>query len=120
MATKVLKRKELSFINRTYLPAVFLGLWITSRHFFKNLAILLLHSVGLMKNVRAGSVRPAKKLDVSNRTQIPIVNFCQPLSALDPTIEMPKLKTISPRWTRMASGIPIKTKIKLPNEKAIR
>ena len=55
MATKILKRKELSFWDKTYLPSVFLGLWITSRHFFENLFVHMMHSIGLMKHVR-GSV----------------------------------------------------------------
>jgi len=52
MATKVIQRKELSFWDRTYLPSVGLGLWITSKHFFKNLLIHALHSIGLFKNLR--------------------------------------------------------------------
>ena len=53
MTTKIMKRKELSWWDQTYLPAVAVGLWITSRHFFRNLFFHALHSVGLMKNVRA-------------------------------------------------------------------
>ena len=52
MATKIIKRQDLSWWDNTYLPSVFLGLWITSRHFFKNLFIHLLHSVGLFKHWR--------------------------------------------------------------------
>lgn len=52
MATKVIQRKELSFWDKTYLPSVALGLWITSRHFFRNLFIHMLHSVGLFKSLR--------------------------------------------------------------------
>ncbi len=51
--TKVMKRQELSFWDKTYLPAVFLGLAITSRHFFRNLFFHAMHAVGLFKNVRA-------------------------------------------------------------------
>jgi NADH-quinone oxidoreductase subunit I len=31
----VVKRKELSFWERLYLPAIFGGLWVTARHFFR-------------------------------------------------------------------------------------
>ncbi len=55
MATKLMKRQELSFWDRTYLPSIGLGLWITSRHFFYNLMIHALHTVGLFKHIR-GSV----------------------------------------------------------------
>ncbi|MBI4352913.1 MAG: hypothetical protein HY593_03210, partial [Candidatus Omnitrophica bacterium] len=47
------KRKDLGFWDKTYLPAVFLGIWITSKHFFFNLLIHSLHRLGLFKNVRA-------------------------------------------------------------------
>ena len=53
MATKVLKRKELNLWERTYLPTVGLGLWITSKHFFRNLSLHLLHRVGLFKGLSA-------------------------------------------------------------------
>ena len=53
MATKVLRRIELNLWERTYLPAVFLGLWITSKHFFRNLSLHLLHRIGLFRHVRA-------------------------------------------------------------------
>ena len=50
---KIMKRERLSWWDNTYLPSLFLGLWITSRHFFKNLFIHALHSVGLFKHWRA-------------------------------------------------------------------
>ena len=53
MATKIIERQELNWLDQTYLPSVGLGLWITSKHFFRNLALHLLHSVGLFKGVRA-------------------------------------------------------------------
>ncbi len=53
MATKIIKPQELNWLDRTYLPAVALGLWITSKHFFRNLALHALHSIGLLKGVRA-------------------------------------------------------------------
>ncbi len=50
---KVMKRKELSWWDNTYLPAVGLGLWITSKHFFRNLTLHALHAIGLFKNIPA-------------------------------------------------------------------
>jgi NADH-quinone oxidoreductase subunit I len=41
---------------RSYLPAILQGLWITARHFFRNLLIFTAHQVGLLKHVRAGVV----------------------------------------------------------------
>jgi NADH-quinone oxidoreductase subunit I len=69
--TRVIKRKELSFLDQTYLPAVFLGLWITSRHFFRNFFIQSLHLVGLFKNIR-GSVTyqyPEEQRPLSKRVR---------------------------------------------------
>ena len=68
---KVMKRQELSFWDNTYLPSLFLGLWITSRHFFKNLFIHTLHTVGLFRHVR-GSVTfqyPEEQRPLSKRTR---------------------------------------------------
>lgn len=53
--TKVIKKAKLSFWDRTYLPSVALGLWITSKHFFYNFLFQTLHNFGLFKNIR-GSV----------------------------------------------------------------
>ena len=69
--TKIIKREELGFWDRTYLPGVALGLWITSRHFFKNLFIHALHALGLMKRLR-GSVTfqyPEEQRPLSPRTR---------------------------------------------------
>ena len=52
MTTKIMKRERLSWWDNTYLPSLFLGLAITSRHFFKNLFIHALHTVGLFKHWR--------------------------------------------------------------------
>ena len=73
MPAKVVKirRAELSFWDNTYLPSLFLGLWITSRHFFKNLAVHALHTVGLFRHVR-GSVTfqyPEEQRPLSKRTR---------------------------------------------------
>lgn len=53
--TKLMKRKELTWWDNTYLPMVFGGLGITSRHFFTNMAIHTLHLFGLAKG-RQGAV----------------------------------------------------------------
>src|SRR4051812_27301360 len=50
MATKVMKRKELSWWDKTYLPMVFGGLWVTSTHFFRNFFFQTLNLFGLSKN----------------------------------------------------------------------
>ena len=71
MATKIIKRQELSFWDKTYIPTVALGLWITSRHFFKNLLVHTLHSVGLFKSYR-GAVTfqyPEEQRPLSKRTR---------------------------------------------------
>lgn len=52
ITTKIIKRKELSFWDRAYVPAVMLGLWITSKRFFRNFFFQTLHFMGLMKHVR--------------------------------------------------------------------
>ena len=71
MATKIIKRKELSFWDKTYLPSVGLGLWITSRHFFRNLFLHALHSVGLFKNFKAMVTfqYPEEQRPLSKRTR---------------------------------------------------
>ena len=51
--TKVVERPELNFLERLYLPQVFQGILITSRHFFRNLTIHILHQFGWLKKVRA-------------------------------------------------------------------
>ncbi|MBI2167358.1 MAG: NADH-quinone oxidoreductase subunit I [Candidatus Omnitrophica bacterium] len=53
MPTKVVRRPELTFWDRLYLPQVLAGLWVTSRHFFFNLFFHILHRFGLFKWIRA-------------------------------------------------------------------
>ena len=57
MGARVVKirRQELTWWDKTYLPSVFLGLKITSRHFFKNFFIQTLQLVGLGRGLK-GSV----------------------------------------------------------------
>jgi len=53
--TVVMKRQKLSFWDNTYLPSVFLGLMITSKHFFSNGFYQTMNLFGLLKG-RRGSV----------------------------------------------------------------
>ena len=47
------KRRTLTWWERTYLPAIAQGLWLTSRHFWRNLCLHLAHRVGLFRDVPA-------------------------------------------------------------------
>ncbi|HEX9653144.1 MAG TPA: NADH-quinone oxidoreductase subunit I [bacterium] len=49
------KYKPLNFWERTYLPGIFAGLWLTSMRFFRNMAAHTLHAVGI-KTKRLGAV----------------------------------------------------------------
>lgn len=51
--TKVVSRPELSFGEKLYLPQIFQGLVVTSRHFFRNLTLHTLHRFGLLRHIRA-------------------------------------------------------------------
>ena len=46
-------RRKLTWWERTYLPAIAQGLWLTSRHFWRNLFLHLAHRVGLFRGVPA-------------------------------------------------------------------
>ncbi len=52
-AWKQKNRRQLTWWESTYIPSVASGLWLTSKHFFRNLSLHMLHAVGLFKNVRA-------------------------------------------------------------------
>jgi len=49
------KYKPLTFWEKLYLPAIVAGVWLTSKHFFRNLAVHMLHAVGI-KTERLGAV----------------------------------------------------------------
>ena len=51
--TRVVKRPELLLWEKLYLPQVIQGLGVTSRHFFRNLTLHLLHRFGLARHLRA-------------------------------------------------------------------
>jgi NADH-quinone oxidoreductase subunit I len=53
MAVKVVRRRELTFWEKLYVPQIAAGLKITSSHFFRNLALHAAHRVGLLTHVPA-------------------------------------------------------------------
>jgi len=55
MAVKVVRRRELTFWEKLYIPQVLSGLRITFRHFFRNLFLHMAHQVGRLRN-RAAAV----------------------------------------------------------------
>lgn len=71
--TKVLKRRELSFWDRTYLPAVFLGLGITAKHFFVNGFLQTLGLFGVRPGGKSGGAvtyqYPEERRPLSKRTR---------------------------------------------------
>ncbi len=52
-AWKTSNRRELTWWERTYIPSLVIGLWITSKHFFRNLTLHILHTFGFFKNIPA-------------------------------------------------------------------
>ncbi len=52
-AWKQSNRRELTWWEQTYIPSVALGIAITSKHFFRNLSLHILHLFGLFKDVPA-------------------------------------------------------------------
>ena len=70
-AWKQTNRRELTWWESTYIPSVALGLWITSKHFFRNMTLHTLHLFGLFKDV-PGAVTyqyPEKPRKISLRTR---------------------------------------------------
>ena len=51
--TKVVERPRLGFLENIYFPEIFRGVWITSKHFFRNLLLHSFHAVGLFRRIRA-------------------------------------------------------------------
>ena len=47
------KRRTLTWWERTYLPAIAQGLWVTSSHFWRNLFLHIAHRVGLFRHLPA-------------------------------------------------------------------
>lgn len=52
-AWKQSNRRELSLWEKTYIPTVVSGVCLTSKHFFRNLGLHILHVFGIAKNKRA-------------------------------------------------------------------
>jgi NADH-quinone oxidoreductase subunit I len=71
MPTKIMKRRELTFWDKTYLPMLFTGLWITSGHFFRNLGLHILHTFGLFRHIPAAVTfqYPEQARPLSKRTR---------------------------------------------------
>ena len=70
MATVTVRKHKLNFLERIYLPEVFRGLWITSRHFFRNLTFHALRAVGFKKLRGAVTFQyPEEKRPMSPRTR---------------------------------------------------
>ena len=70
--TKTIRPRELGFWDKTYLPSIFLGLCITSKHFFRNSFIQTLHLLGLFKQVRGTTMTyqyPEEQRPLSKRTR---------------------------------------------------
>lgn len=53
MAVRVVRRPELGFWEKLYVPQILCGLRITFRHFFRNLMLHAAHRLGLLKHLRA-------------------------------------------------------------------
>ena len=47
------RRRTLTWWERTYLPAIAQGLWLTSRHFWRNLFLHIAHRFGLLRHLPA-------------------------------------------------------------------
>ena len=52
-AWKQTNRRELTWWENTYIPSLVTGLLITSKHFFRNLTLHILHLFGLFKDIPA-------------------------------------------------------------------
>ena len=53
MAVKVVRRRELTFWEKLYVPQIICGLKITSAHFIRNLGLHMAHRLGLLKHLPA-------------------------------------------------------------------
>jgi NADH-quinone oxidoreductase subunit I len=70
-AWKQTNRRELNWWERTYIPSVASGLYLTSKHFFRNLGLHMLHAIGLKKDVAAAVTfqYPENPRPISPRTR---------------------------------------------------
>ena len=53
MAVKVVRRPELTFLEKLYIPQILCGFKITSSHFFRNLFLHIAHLLGRFKHLPA-------------------------------------------------------------------
>ena len=53
ITTKVMKRPKMGLWEQMYFPEVFKGVYITSKHFWKNMFFHIMHSLGFFKAIRA-------------------------------------------------------------------
>lgn len=67
--TKIIKRPEMNFWQRTYFAEIFKGILITGGHFWRNLLLHILHKFGLYKAVQAAVtiMYPEQKRDLAIR-----------------------------------------------------
>ena len=70
-AWKQSNRRELTWWESTYIPTLATGIWLTSKHFFRNLTLHILHVFGLKKDVAAAVTYqyPEKPRKISARTR---------------------------------------------------
>jgi len=52
---KKTNRRQLTWWENTYIPTLFIGVWLTSKHFFRNLTLHILHAVGLCRDIPAAA-----------------------------------------------------------------
>lgn len=50
---KVIRQPELTFWQKLYVPEIIRGLWITTKHFVRNLTLHTFHLFGLFKHIPA-------------------------------------------------------------------
>ncbi len=70
-AWKQSNRRKLTWWEETYIPSLVSGIAITSRHFFRNLSLHILHVFGLFKDVAAAVTYqyPEKPRPLASRTR---------------------------------------------------
>ncbi len=69
--TKIIKRPKLTFWQKIYVPEIIRGVWITSRHFWKNIFFHTMHRLGLFKAIRAAVtiLYPEEKRNLAYRSR---------------------------------------------------
>ncbi len=69
ITTKIMKRPKMTLWEQMYFPEIFRGIWITSKHFWKNIFFHSMHAIGLFKAIRAGVtiMYPEEKRNLASR-----------------------------------------------------